>query len=205
MRFRREHLAHDIAKFRTYALHSHFSSSLDKNEWIYALLRRKMQAALPQCLLLAATEFQLTLDPTLRFSAYVDQALKIAARLQSQSALRPTPTVFSHPIGSSNPTGFTQAKARSVHVPHKRAPASYAGPSPPISKAKLAPLPALSAEAETAFLRTQKRCFSCAYQLGDKHHAHTNLLRCLTALKENWNGKSITLKSAKALVNACNT
>jgi hypothetical protein len=119
MRFRREHLAQGIAKFRTYALHSHFSSSLDKTEWIYALLRRKMQAAWPQCLLLAATEFQLTLDPTLRFSAYVDQALKISARLQSQSALRPTPTGFSHPIGYSNPTGFSQAKSGSVQVPRK--------------------------------------------------------------------------------------
>jgi ABC-type uncharacterized transport system permease subunit len=42
-------------------------------------------------------------------------------------------------------------------------------------------------------------------------YAHTiplvtsNLLRCLTTLKENWHGSSITLKSAKALVSACST
>jgi hypothetical protein len=61
MHFRKDHLAADLAKFRTYALHSHFVSTLDGNEWIYGQLRKKMQAAWPQCLLLAATEFQLTL------------------------------------------------------------------------------------------------------------------------------------------------
>jgi hypothetical protein len=46
MCFCREHLAEDIAKFRTYALHSHFSSSLGKNEWIYAQLCEKMATML---------------------------------------------------------------------------------------------------------------------------------------------------------------
>jgi hypothetical protein len=126
MRFRKGHLAQDIAKFRTYALHSHFSSTLDKNEWIYAQARKKMQAGWPQCFLLASTEFQLTLDPTLRFSAYVDQALKIAAHLQSQSTLRPHPTGMSHPTGNSNPHGLAVAKSSSVQVPRKRTVAAAA-------------------------------------------------------------------------------
>jgi hypothetical protein len=37
MVFHKEHLARDIAKFRIYALHSNFASTLDRNEWIYAL------------------------------------------------------------------------------------------------------------------------------------------------------------------------
>jgi hypothetical protein len=89
MHFCKDHLAADLAKFRTYALHSHFVSNLDGNEWIYGQLHKKMHAAWPQCLLLAAAEFHLTLDPHLPFSAYVDYAIKIAARLQSQSTLKP--------------------------------------------------------------------------------------------------------------------
>jgi hypothetical protein len=140
MVFRKEHLARDIAKFRIYALHSNFASTLDRNEWIYALLRRKMHAAWPQCLLLAATEFQLTLDPVLGFSPYVDQALKIAARLQSQSTL-----------SSDLSWSFSLKSKVSFQVLHKRAAPSVdnrvassadeAGPSQPLPKlAKLSPL-----------------------------------------------------------------
>jgi hypothetical protein len=55
MHFRKDHLAADLAKLRTYPLHSHFVSTLDGNDWIYRKLRNKMQAAWPQCLLLAGT------------------------------------------------------------------------------------------------------------------------------------------------------
>jgi hypothetical protein len=129
----KEHLARDIAKFRIYALHSNFASTLDRNEWIYALLRRKMHAAWPQCLLLAATKFQLTLDPALGISPYVDQALKISARLQSQSTL-----------SSDLSRSFSLKSKVSFQVPHKRAappvdnrvasPADEAGPSQPFPK-----------------------------------------------------------------------
>jgi hypothetical protein len=118
----KEHLARDIAKFRIYALHSNFASTLDRNEWIYALLRRKMHAAWPQCLLLAATEFQLTLDPALGFSPYADHALKIAARLQSQSTL-----------SSDLSRSFSLKSKVSFQVPHKRA-------APPVDNRVASPL-----------------------------------------------------------------
>jgi hypothetical protein len=69
-----------------------------------------MHAAWPQCVLFAATKFELTLDPALGFSPYVDQALKIAARLQSQSTL------------SSDLSRSLSLKSEvPVQVPHKRA------------------------------------------------------------------------------------
>jgi hypothetical protein len=79
-----------------------------------------MHAAWPQCLLLAATEFQLTLTPTLGFSPYVDQALKIAARLQSQSTL-----------SSDLSRSFSLKSTVSFQVPHKRAAPPVDNHSPP--------------------------------------------------------------------------
>jgi hypothetical protein len=68
----KEHLAcdnvTDIAKFSTLPLHSNFAIALDRNKLDLCSLASQMHAAWPQCLLLAATDFQLTLDPVLGFS-----------------------------------------------------------------------------------------------------------------------------------------
>jgi hypothetical protein len=163
MHFRKEHLAQDIAKFRTYALHSHFVSTLDGNEWIYSQLRRKMHGAWPQCLMLAATEFQLTLNPSLPFNAYVDQALKIAARLQSQLGVKSS--------SDSKPADTKQQKNQPLQATGKKRSAGPTLAKGPAKAQKSAP-PPLSETEERALLKRFNRCFKCAWRL-EQGQAHT--------------------------------
>jgi hypothetical protein len=61
----------EVDKFRLYTLHSSFARILDKSEWLCQQLRSKMLSSLPNCLVKAATGFDITLDPQECFHTYV--------------------------------------------------------------------------------------------------------------------------------------
>lgn len=88
MKFTSKNLVSDIQMFKTYVQNSSFASTLDQNEFVYGKLRSKMTAARTNILMLAASEFQMHLDKTAPFEAYVDQAIQIAHRVQSSSPKR---------------------------------------------------------------------------------------------------------------------
>jgi hypothetical protein len=75
-------LAQSLQQFRNYCEQS--CLNLDGNAFLYEVVRTKMTSAYPKCLVQAATEYQLTLsesEPS--FSKYVDQAIKIAHKVQA--------------------------------------------------------------------------------------------------------------------------
>ena len=61
-----------------------FGGSLDGNAYIHRLVRDTVHAAVPKCLIAAASEFQLALsEEAPRFDTYIDQAIQVATRLQA--------------------------------------------------------------------------------------------------------------------------
>ena len=83
MVFRASHLAQDVQTWRTYVMHSTYARAMDGDKMLMTLLREKMNKAHPQCLVIAQTEFQLSLDERApHFHTYVDAAITIANRLQ---------------------------------------------------------------------------------------------------------------------------
>jgi hypothetical protein len=87
MRFRPASLAQDLNTFRTYLMYSSLTSSLN-TEFIFGLIRDKLNAAVPNCLLIAQSEFQLSLKPSDGFHAYLDTAVTLAQRLQQRKRTR---------------------------------------------------------------------------------------------------------------------
>ena len=83
MSFKAASLAQDLQNFRLYVQYSSFASSADKNAYVYNLVREKMHSAVPNCLVTAQTKYQLSLDDTLPFEAFLDAAIKFAHRLQT--------------------------------------------------------------------------------------------------------------------------
>jgi hypothetical protein len=170
MSFRKAHLAQDISLFRIYALHSTFATHLDRNQWIYRKLRAKMNAAWPSCLMHAATEFQLVLNPQSSFQDYVNDALLLnARRLQSQFSLSSAPSEAPKPSSSSRPSSSGTASAKlapkrpAFQVAKKRSAPDVVGPS--ASPSKGPKLTALSPAAESALLKDHQRCERCAWNI----------------------------------------
>jgi hypothetical protein len=162
MKFREEHLAQDIAKFRLYAAHSSFARVLNGNEWLYLQLRTKMQAAWPNCLIRASTEFQFQLDATLSFHAYTECAIQISTRLcclsashllsNSASADKTAPAVL------KNNMSKLQGQKRKA-LPSGNGGFKRSHPAP-----RLAPM---SKEEEDNFLKDNNRCTKCAWILSE--------------------------------------
>ena len=75
MPFRLDHLVSDIQNFRVLAMHSAFAKCLDDNQYLLDLVRKKLNAAVPNALVIAATRYQLTLDQSLPFQAFLDLSL----------------------------------------------------------------------------------------------------------------------------------
>ena len=78
----------DIKNFQTYVLHSSMSDSEQHNEFLYALLRSKINTAKPNISLHASTEHSLALDPKATVEHYVQQALHIAYRVQTVKGVK---------------------------------------------------------------------------------------------------------------------
>ena len=83
MKFKASSLASDLEAFRTAVRQSDFAQCADRSKYLYNRLREKLDAAWPNALITAHTQFQLSLDPTLDFEDFVDAAIKIAHRLQA--------------------------------------------------------------------------------------------------------------------------
>jgi hypothetical protein len=121
MRFRPAQLATDLNTFRTYLAHSSLTSSLD-TEFVFSLVRSKLNAAYPNCLLIAQTEFQLTLNPADGFQVFMDTAVTLAQRLQQRKRARDAGAVDDAPTGPE-----TRRRTRTpTRTPPSR---SGAGPS----------------------------------------------------------------------------
>lgn len=81
-RFSADTMAQDIKMFRNYATNSSFKNELDRNEYLYSLLREKMTSVGGNVLMRAFTEHGLVLDNTSPFDEYIQQALTIAHKVQ---------------------------------------------------------------------------------------------------------------------------
>ena len=88
MQFSAKSLVTDIKNFQTYVLHSSMSDFVQHNEFLYALLRSKMNTAKPSILLHASTENSLVLDPKSTFEQYLQQALHIAYRVHTAAGVK---------------------------------------------------------------------------------------------------------------------
>lgn len=83
MQFTPHTLVADIKTFETFVMHSSLAASVNQNEFLYSSLRSKLNAAKPNILLKASSEYGLSLDPKSDFDQYVQQALTIAHRVQA--------------------------------------------------------------------------------------------------------------------------
>jgi hypothetical protein len=126
MRFRPAQLATDLQTLRTYLTHSSLTSSLD-TDFVFSLVRGKLNAAYPNCLLIAQSEFQLTLKPSDGFQVFMDTAVTLAQRLQQRKRTRPDAEKEDEP----SPGGYETR--RRTRTPTKTPPTSApgAGPSRP--------------------------------------------------------------------------
>jgi hypothetical protein len=84
MSFKAASLAQDLQNFRLYVQYSSFASSADKNAYVYNLVREKMHSAVPNCLVTAQTKYQLSLDDTLPFEAFLDDCYEHCVRQYAQ-------------------------------------------------------------------------------------------------------------------------
>ena len=89
MTFRAKHLVQDLITFRHCARFSSFAQMLDRNEFLYTLVRTKMHGAKHNCLLTVQSEHGLHLDKADSFERYIDTAILIAEKVQA-SVYEPT-------------------------------------------------------------------------------------------------------------------
>ena len=148
MRFTAKTLVADIKRFQTYVLNSSLGSNVDQNEFLYQKLRQKITAVRPDILMHAASEFQLHLDHTGSFDAYVQQAIAIAHRVQVAS---PPKRASSPP---KNPPPGKQAKVAS------------AGDKGLSKFQRMAKLP------DDEVLTNWHRCHKCGWRMDGEVHAN---------------------------------
>ncbi len=138
MHFDASRTQHGVQTWRSYVMHSSWRRNLDNNEFLCDLLREKLNDAYPNCLLIAQSEYQLSLDPRATFTAYTDTALRIAARMQLRKR---GPGTFPRPAPATPRKTPRGAAPHSMHA------------TPPTSLDDI------------ALCRRYDRCFHCALPL----------------------------------------
>ena len=94
--------AQDLSTWRSFLAYSSFASSCDRNEFLYGLVRDKMNAAVQDCLVRAVCEHQCSLDRDAPFNEFMDQAMLIAHRIQMVPS-EEGPAAKRQKVGSSGP------------------------------------------------------------------------------------------------------
>ena len=173
MTFKASTMPDSLQRFRLYMQQSSFGDSLDGNAYIYSLVRDKMHAAVPQCLIAAASEFQLTLsEEEPRFNTYIDQAIRIATRLQ---AVR----VFAKRGGEgSDAGGATERPAKKSKIAKPSTPkkdskqSGGGGGSPGQKRAAIAAGAAadLLKKTDKKLLKKLNRCQTCGWLPASAEH-----------------------------------
>ena len=87
MQFSAKSLVTDIKNVKTYVLHSSMSDCV-QHEFLYVLLRSKMNTAKPNILLHGSTKHSLVLAPMSTFEQYVQQALHAAYCVQTTTGVK---------------------------------------------------------------------------------------------------------------------
>ena len=141
MRFTAKSLVADIKRFATYIKNSALASDVDRNAFVYLKLREKMTAVRSDILMLAASEYQMHLDPSAPFDEYVAQATQIAHRVQ------------------------TASPKRAAEAPWQPAPSKKAKGSASASQGKHSKFSSRSTLPEQDMLKAHNRCLKCAWTL----------------------------------------
>jgi len=155
--FSRSTLVDDIHKFRMYAEHSSHAGNLDGNRWLYKLLRDKMHKAVPQILVTAQVEYQLSLDESVSFSRYCGDAMTLVSRVQAAIAGGPS----GHGGGGEAAKGKADGRVGASSSDGQKKARSASRSASPAGRLS---------EDELAALRDTERCFKCGFYCKSKEH-----------------------------------
>ena len=138
------------------------SDSVQHNEFLYALLRSKMNTAKPSILLHASTEHSLVMDPKSTIEQYVQQALHIAHRVQTATGIK------REALPSEQQAQQPHPKTNRTQTPNPSSEPKWS--VPPGSDLSSGRVAALSKMKDDRVLQEFSRCTLCVWLLKDGRH-----------------------------------